>query len=122
MKIVLILITLGALIGFLMTPRFACGGYGEGPKTEVTKTEMQTLRACVIQYSLKNGRSPNGFQELIDSNYIKVLPKDAWDNYYSFIVKGNVVTIRSEGPEEDKALELLIDLSTSNQTKENRAL
>lgn len=78
---------------------------GQVPQTKITATGVTigTIKAAIGQYELDKGKLPESLADLVtgEKHYLdqEKVPTDAWGHEFKFYMKGDLVKIRSAGPD-----------------------
>jgi general secretion pathway protein G len=93
-----------AIIGILAT--IAVMKFGGQTKTaQVTATEatISSIRMAVGTYEMEKGKHPESLADLVsgEKHYLdqEKVPTDAWGHEFKYYMKGDLVKIRSAGPD-----------------------
>ena len=95
--VVVILGILASLVAVKMT------GKTEDAKIVAAKANVTTIKLAIAQYEMENGKLPQALSDLVsgEKHYLdrETVPKDDWGNEFTYYMKGDLVKVRSAGPD-----------------------
>lgn len=87
-RIVLIVVALGAIVGVVWVAGPAARGRGDVTRRRATEASMRMMDSGIKAYKADKGSYPSSLQTLVDEKYFGSVPRDAWDRNMTYLVPG----------------------------------
>jgi general secretion pathway protein G len=99
-EILLVVIILGILTSLVA---IKLTGKTEDAQVAATKANINTIKVAISQYEMDTGKLPKNLKDLVkeEKHYLdrETVPQDEWGNDFKYYMKGDLVKIRSAGPD-----------------------
>ena len=97
MIVVVIIGILAGLMGVMVT------GRSQQAKMTAAMADIMTIKVAIADYEMENGKVPSSLTDLVSGarHYLdrETVPQDPWGGDYKVYWKGDLVKIRSAGPD-----------------------
>ena len=78
-------------------------GKAKKAKVTATRVNIQNIKLAIAEYEMQNGRFPESLEDLVSgsTHYLdqETVPSDAWGKEFNYYLKGDLVKVRSAGPD-----------------------
>src|SRR5690349_12360595 len=100
-EMLLVVVIIGVLVS-VAVGKFA----HKATEAKITATEasINSIKMAVVQYEMEKSKYPESLADLVsgDKHYLdqEKVPTDPWGHEFKYYLKGDLVKIRSAGPDE----------------------